>query len=394
MSSWIPLDDALLAAQFSVATDIWSDGQMVRLQTQPVVMFAPNREPGFYLFDVIDAYLSKAIARIWISADTAAAAPIAAVERVDAEISLLDLFRDAMALFHRSHVNSIALDSFLVVYSYPKIGCCIEWFDPATGDKGSSIIDLYTGLAPDVFVDDENTFFSAALSLTDDPDDTERDVGASLMSNIRLFMESFDHSNGGAFEAGQPDNVMTIRKLGRFYGNDEGDFPFISQNDEWHCTLASAEMILKFFDPESIFNQISLENPFGYEAGRGTTTAKQLLGYNQVLSSQDIVASADFDPKLEDVSGAIDNGFPLRSSIPGHARCCCGYRKKELALENGSSLVISELLIHDPYPPQSGQIRWEPLGAVRLDNFVCFTAHTHADKQDYVDSAISSSGSG
>lgn len=370
----MPLDDALLAAQFSVTTDIWGDDQMVRLQTSPTVAFAPNRKPGFYLFDVIDAYESKSIARVWISADTNATAPIAAVENVKAEASLAELFREASSAFRQSHANIVVLDQFLVVYSYPKIGCWIEWLNPETGERNVSIIDLYTALPPEVFVDDGETLLPAAF-VEETNFETESDTRVSLMSNIRQFMDSLDRSGAGAFEAGQTDNILTIRKLGKSRGQDEGDFPFFSQTDEWHCTLASAEMILTFFDPDGDFNQVSLEAPFGYETGRGATTAKQLVGYNSLLNEQGIVANADFDPTFEDVSQAIDNGLPLRSSIPGHARCCCGYRKKELALENGARLIISELLIHDPYPPQTGKVRWEPLGAVKLDNFVCFRSN-------------------
>lgn len=348
-----------------------------------------------YLFDFFDP-IGGAACRVWIPSEKASGTPILATELRESRFP--SLFETAASLgiaFAPSQASNVKVDQYFCVYAYPKIGVAVRSINFNFGTYLLDVYDIFSGKLIDGGIELDEALIDGCVkrnATTDivssfranhwfdagriDRNEVENDAlckqSISLWTQISsaLIPASFSLDAGPQVTTGEVTEVV----LSNQYGTDDGKFQLIPQIDETHCALASAEMIFDYLLGAEKYSQSQLEPPFAYRSGVGTSLESQVNGYKSLLADNqlDLKVIDDYDPTFNDVKYSIDSGLPIRSSVPGHARCCAGYRIRIVKTPGGQDIPINDLLIFDPYPPNTGAIRWEASLSSELLNFIKF----------------------
>ena len=70
-------------------------------------------------------------------------------------------------------------------------------------------------------------------------------------------------------------------------------------------------------------------------------------------------SNTDYSPTFGKARTEINHARPLKSGVPGHARCCIGYRT-----------YPDQLRINDPWPVNQGDAYWEYWNGVTHTNYI------------------------
>jgi hypothetical protein len=92
----------------------------------------------------------------------------------------------------------------------------------------------------------------------------------------------------------------------------------------------------------------------------GTDWADEVNGLNALTCSH-FAAQADYSPTFTKAKAEIDANRPFDYSYTKHAMACVGYRQENYALFG--STPAKSVYLYDPWPVNTGTIRWETWGA-------------------------------
>jgi hypothetical protein len=243
----------------------------------------------------------------------------------------------------RNDLTPIPGNKALVCYSYPKLGLLCKRDDPTA----PYVIDLSDLQIIDVQKASERLPLEgvACWSPYDlaDPSKvaTTKEHWTEMLANLSPVASLVDAHVEPA-NPKQTDKSLTVQLEG--------------QDSTFFCAPAVGQMILQYFKFD--VSQDGVAKAMG-TGPTGTPVSKEAAAY-EALSNDALTATLDLTPTFATAQTEIDNGRPLKSGVPGHARTVAGYR-----LDGQQWLYI-----YDPWPTGKGSIYWESWAIKPHTNFI------------------------
>jgi len=254
----------------------------------------------------------------------------------------------------------------LVCYSYPKIGVMLTFAEqPVTGEKRRMIIDAADySIVPDKKPEAEGI---GVWSLYESIPDEEKSQRMAEWERDDKFVSSvMEKAKSVGIEdlTGKPLSEKELKSLEeqivRVRAQVTLGVPLYGQTNEYRCAVATAQMIARWYFVTHTQDHIA--NVMGCGWTGGCTNAQQLTYYRTARPDGlgKAGSSLDTSPTFEEARNEINQARPLKSGVPGHARCCRGWR----------TYPGEWLYINDPWPVNQGRTYWENWEGVTHTNYI------------------------
>jgi len=307
----------------------------------------------------------------------------------------------------------------LVCYGYPRLGILIELVDPKTKEKIDRIIvDVGSLKVVPLLVPEEDVEGITTWSMLDriphgEKQDRikrwEADDGLlAFLKNGAQKAKIDIREKLSEKERREIDELLgkvikkreILKNLDEQQGTDtnqpeSGGFPWLpfktlpltlyGQEDNCWCAVATGQMILRYHNYYYEQDDIAVEMntippaPAIRPNDCGTTNGNQVAAYES-LSRNYLDATFDNAPTWAKARDEIKRDLPLKSGIRRHARACCGYSLfVYFLITTGTLIVYRNLLIHDPWPPNTnnnfcdphgGEAKWEEWDSIVHTNYI------------------------
>jgi hypothetical protein len=249
----------------------------------------------------------------------------------------------------------------LVCYSYPKLGLLCSAEDGSKviidlGDLSTVRVDAVLANSPELLA----TWSPLAL-LEDAFSGRSREAYFSYCERLKAIdLESNIPLNTAVEGAQNTTEESTLRQCGS--GATGQCMSLRGQETPVYCAVATAQMILAYHGIDKTQTEIALSMQTGQT---GTTNPNQVAGY-QSLSGSIFTGTFDSTASFLEAKREIDEGRPLKSGVPGHARACSGWRTETSA----DGTETQWIQVYDPWPPNAGAIYWEAWSNTVHTNFI------------------------
>jgi hypothetical protein len=257
--------------------------------------------------------------------------------------------------------------SKLVCYAYPKLGIALEWVDPRKHKRGRTIIDVSDlSIIPEIKRPKARGVGAWSIY---DKIPTRKVPGAvkkyalhnNFVSRLKR-SKKFDivkSLSGDKFALAQA-------QFAKYYSSYEAKilsfcthsfshecFRMHGQETDVWCVVATGQMILDFW--RYYETQSNIATAMGTGAG-GTGWTGEVNGLES-LTCNHFDAQSDLNPSFSKAMKEINANRPFDYSYPRHAMACVGYSRYKLTFLN-----IDSVYLYDPWPVNTGAIRWEVWG--------------------------------
>ncbi|HIH96294.1 MAG TPA: hypothetical protein HA348_02180 [Thermoplasmata archaeon] len=304
------------------------DWDGAQVEKKPVTVYDIHGKKLFYEFTVTKE--GRAIGEIEIAASKVLGSSLGRVilrPPLDRETAAQKAMEVAEKEYHDYKIQSTKP----VCYSYPKEGVMVTLAKPEAKEEKMVIIDVYSASVVPL-KEPEKEGELGAWSIYDKLSAEERAKGIEKWDSDAEFIA--DQLSNGILDNGDRGSR----------GSKTLSVPLYAQQYSNYCAAATGQMIAKYYG--TTHSQSYVAGYMGLTpGGGGANDSAQLNYYHSGLWKYG--SHREDSPSYSVTKSEINANRPLKSGVPGHARCCRGY------YDTGSLIYIN-----DPYG--NGYTYWEP----------------------------------
>lgn len=367
---------------------------------EPIEIFDLNGQLLFYEFSVQKN--REIVGRIKVSANKVLGPAVYTAEIGPRRWDLEKAKQQVKKIAEEKFKGTIVASTRLICYSYPKLGILAVLVEPKTKEEIRVIMDVATyGLVPLIFAEEGQLGLATWSLYGSIPEKEKVDRISRWQDDNRLLEFLKEKAKQARIDLREKLSDQELQKLRSFFQKELSiaiwppppkiiTLNLNGQEDPDWCACATGQMILRhhhyYYEQNDIAQAMGTIPPAPSPPPfypRGTTYGGFMSGMES-LSRNYLKAAKDDTPTWAETVSEIDQGRPLMSCIPHHARACAGYTSKlkiMYPIDNYGMLfhVLKFLYIYDPWPPnannsfcnpQGGSEYWEDWDATTYWSFV------------------------
>jgi len=342
----------------------WDDAV---LGDEMMVIHDLNNQPLFYQFTVVKNGII--VGSVRISASSVLPSTVASIGLKPSYMTWEQANQSARSYLLRTYPGSEVISTYIICYSYPKMGQKITFLPLNRVNPEEIILDIATGEPVE-----ENATWSYYRSIPESAILKNRD---QWMKERAIESIVLAEARKGKLE--RPSSLQdidlealagTLRSIPEYeswidqrFSRDTADMETTGkagtitipitlrpqQKDTW-CTVATIQMIAEYYGYS--FTQSDIAQKTDTTGSAGTYTSREIAFFKDYVNQRDTHSdsSETFDEERAELAASRPFDSSVYSGSNVHARVCAGY---------DDSWGRSRLYIYDPWPVNGGDIYWE-----------------------------------